>query len=119
MDSVEMELEVAVFEDEDRTGLSEAEHRWIARSLRFEIFGVGDTPRDALSSFVAALEAEREFARAAQREPFIGLPTASPKFVAWWETVSKRKLEVAPTMVSNVPEPWMIRAMERELVTRR
>ncbi len=108
------ELHVALFEDEDRTGLLADEHRWIARCVEYELFGVGSTRREALLAFIKALDLEYEAAKAESRKALEGLPKGSKRFREWLNRGSTKQVDVPREVAAKIPPPWMISAMELE-----
>jgi hypothetical protein len=110
----ELELHLALFEDDDRTDLLADERRWIVRSLDHEMFAYGMTQRDALVHFFVSLNAELEDARENQRAPLEGVPKASAKFLEWWKAKAKHQVEVPREVVAKAPPLSRLKVMERE-----
>lgn len=108
-EEIKIELHAALYKAE--SGL------WIARGLRYDIIGEGETDAQAIAHFVAAVRAEIEFARADERAPFDGVPRTSSGFLRWWEErkQTQRMRELSPgDLAAYAPPAWMILAMERE-----
>ena len=95
-------------------GLVAEEHRWVARTLSYDFIGESTTRDGAVRNLVVAVVAEYQAARREGRKPFQGLPETPPAFVAWWQRGGRRHPDIAPEIVAELPEAWMIDAMERQ-----
>ncbi len=115
-EELELELHLALFEDDDRSGLLADEHRWIVRSLDHDIFGYGMTQRDALLHFFLSLEQEIEDAKAEHRKPFEGVSKASENFIAWWRTKKVHQIKVPREVAAKAPRRSSVKVMESDAV---
>jgi hypothetical protein len=109
-----MELRLAVYEDPDRAGVGAGQHRWVARALSYDFIGESLTRDGAIRNLVVAVAAEYQAAKREGRKPFQGLPKTPRDFVTWWERGKLQHLDVAPEIMAELPEAWMIEAMERQ-----
>lgn len=82
-------LNFVVFEDPDHTGLKSGENRWIARGLFYDFIGEGSCATEAVRNFFLSINAEFEFARIDERQPFEDLPQTPSKFINWINLAKK------------------------------